>query len=99
MPLLHRLPVQLGRYRRAARRAGTGVIPIQVISVIPGRRPISGLPEIGLKVSKSATADLDGDEPGIHNHGSPPLAKLVPTRSGWGYGLRAPSLRSGPAMT
>jgi hypothetical protein len=34
-----------------------------------GAPTISGLPEIGAKVSKSAKADLDGGEPGIHNHG------------------------------
>jgi hypothetical protein len=32
-----------------------------------GAPPISGLPEIGTLSAKSAKADLDGGEPGIHN--------------------------------
>jgi hypothetical protein len=29
---------------------------------------MSGLPDIGKSMSKSATADLDGGKSGIHNH-------------------------------
>src|SRR5262249_53509952 len=36
----------------------------QTCTVIPGRAPNSGLPEFGLGLSKSATADLEG-EPGM----------------------------------
>jgi len=31
---------------------------------------MSGLPDIGNSMSKSATADLDGGKSGIHNHRS-----------------------------
>jgi hypothetical protein len=42
-------------------------------SVIPGRAPISGLPEIGTLMSKSAKADLEwarGLKPAPRNDGS-----------------------------
>jgi hypothetical protein len=48
-----------------------------------GARPISGLPEIGLKVSKSAIADLDGRKPGIQKQ-----TLCSPLDSGFGAARR-----------